>query len=161
MHLDQVFGLVTGAVEHVVDMGGGGFVDIGDDEADVEAAVVAWMRAQTRRCAFQDFTLYRVSAYPRSTGFCSSARRMRISWAASRDAGQPCCLAIRRGSRAHCSSTLRPAIVAVAADQDAGGRSVGADAPDKSRRRCLRIPLPVGVLLGRRIMATGRPVAAS
>lgn len=57
MHLDQVFGPAAGAVDHVVDVLGGAFVEIGDDEADVEAIAVASMRAQARRFVFQDFAL--------------------------------------------------------------------------------------------------------
>lgn len=62
MHLDQVFGLAASAVDHVIDVLGGAFVEIGDDEADVEPIAVASMRAQTRRSSFQDFALQWVSA---------------------------------------------------------------------------------------------------
>lgn len=57
MQLDQVFGLASGAVERLVDVLGRSGLEAGDDEADVEALVVASMRAQARRSIFQDFAL--------------------------------------------------------------------------------------------------------
>ena len=52
---------------------------------------------------------------------------------------------------------LGPAIVAVAADGDAGCRPMAADRPDETADGP-RTSTPEGVLPGRRIIATGRPV---
>ena len=61
MQLDQILGLAARAIQAVVDPLGRADIEAGDDEADVEAELVASIRATVRRSRSQDFALWRVS----------------------------------------------------------------------------------------------------
>lgn len=130
VHLDQVFGLATGALDHVVDMRGGAFVEIGDDEADVEAAdgcLDAGADATLRLPGFRLVSGLVITAQHRLTleraagadivgGFINETLENLVA-GQSEEVVERIVLAP--------GHDLRPAIVAVAADQDAGGRPCG------------------------------------
>jgi hypothetical protein len=55
VQLDQVLGLAAGTVDRLVNMLGRSGFETGDDEGYRAPCVVASIRAQARRCLFQDW----------------------------------------------------------------------------------------------------------
>src|SRR5215204_3381295 len=165
VQLDQVLGLAAGAIKVGIKPFGRPARDVGDDVANVET--------EPRRLdAGCDAALPRpglsravVSAKPRTASLSSIARSTRI-------VGELVDLrreSLRAGEaedvidavRLTPVHDLRPTIVSVPADGDASRRSNGGESPGARRRIWPRTSTPEGVLPGRRIMATGRPVAVS
>ena len=137
MHLDQVLRLAAGAVDDVVDVLGGAFGEIGDHEADVEA--------QRGRLDAGASPALGVPGPGFVAGLGIAAQRgLMVEGTAGADvvcsfldetlqhpiAGQSEDV-IDTVALAPCHD-LGPAIVAVAADQDAGGGPAGADAPEEA-----------------------------
>lgn len=57
VHLDQVLGLAAGAIDHVIEVFGRATVEIGDDEADVEAHRSCLDAGADATLKLQDFAL--------------------------------------------------------------------------------------------------------
>jgi len=163
---DEVFALVARAVERAIDMHRCPSLNRGDDEAAVEAPVVASIRAATDVCPLPGLggiTGLGIAAEHAQTARCRVQRPVggvgigadddAVLGMEHRDAGQAgdivnVVIAVPRRD-------LRPPVMTIAAQRDAGVGPVTADAPDQAAdiahrlRPRRRLPVFISIATGR------------